>query len=1688
MGLEDLRDDELDALEKGGLQALPDDALTRLEGGAVAVATPPAPPEMPAPESAPIPAEMDAIASFPRRAFGGLRDAAATAARPIAEPIDRGIRAVDELAAPIVDSPNFDPAVKLGAAAMSRGATAMGMGRFERDALAGVLGTIAGSAGAARAFGFDKAGEMVSRVAEESAKAMMPADPGFADQVAAGFGSMATFMVPGYGVQAGAGKLAAFAPRLAAMLGLSASAVLESAVEGGEAYNQAFEKTKDPEVAQRAGNMAFWANLPLVYFTNKMYFPEMGQFGVPGGAWGVHKAIEGALTEGGQEASQAIIGNLATKDPVMQGVLESFGVGAITGGGMGAAVDLAGRPGAKAQAPAPPAPAIPGEIPTARPFEAAQPPEFTPAAPQEAPAAAPDLSPDPELQAMLDEAPEAELEAPAAPEVPQGDLVPPLSVPPLEAPAGPPETALAAPPVAPGAVLPPEVAPGASSEVVAPPVEPSDAAEPSGNVDTSFGPEVTAAEPTQADLSNVMPTGELVDPHQMTPEQLARRFPGATPEDMGRLVGRAVLAGERPHEAALALPGVKEALDEREDALRAEETKEQVAGKSPTPLRDLIKQRGISPEAAKEYEGEFKKDNLRGFVRKTGTTPDYLREAAVEAGILPEGADLNAFFERFQAEMRLGPKRGIKPGKGYELEPGAETGVAEPGPAFASEPRAPKVPRQRPEMSPAEASATIEQAGIKRGDEVATVRPFESPVYGKIATGSKVKVVAIDLEGAQALVQYGEENLAFGRPVAVVPLGILAKPVRAEPYKPAGPAEVKRTVAESTGTRPAEKPLDLAESKALRIKIAAEVRASREGAAEARREMREGIIKDLKDRIAAEKFESKMLKNEMVTGKKYEQHLRDRIVAAARLWLPVSERGTLLSQAAKADSLGDMAKAFRDIEAKANLIYNRELMADIRVLADRVMTSKTFPVSVKQRIRSLLEGIRTENWSDKTIERLRVEQEFVDHLRETGEDVTIPQWLLDRLAKLSYRPLDSIPTDELQRIYNDLVFLVERGKDIRQAMKALDEMAREEKLAEIIAGSTDKTVKQYATTERASKRAFGGPALTWAQEQKNRWLRVVDVSQQVGIYVTPVQVVVDDGGPAERQLLWEPLQEGYIQRVRMVSEGNEILAKLFHEHGILNQQERDRILTVIYKEQDLRPHLQKMGMTDDKIDAVKLTPKEQAWADGLREPFKRRWVKDALTRISAELFNKEFIEEPNYFPLMTKGGGVPRAMPAEEVLAFEMDLRRKNVERGRIMERIEGAAREFRTDLEGIFLDGIRQQANLIYMAKPILKAHGIVRDERYGLAKGDARQEFWKDYLDTLARDGRFSRGRMEWMIDFLRKNVAVGGLSFKPHVALIQFSSLGNGATATGGGFLYDAMHADPEWDAFVEKNMPLVHERHGGDPVVQEVLDGGLLPGAKTAGLKYIAKADHWTAKKVGLAAYFQYLDRHGLPRDLSKPVPQALAYAQAVPGRIMASPWLIDMPLALSRGGPIARAALQFQSESLAKFAILTHQVFGGTQSKAEAAQDMGWLMGSLLLETGVRSGWIATVMGILFAIGAITKKQYEDRVNQDDLVWKALVLNSLNTVPFVGAVGNYLAYDSGPIPVVDTIGDTISGTGKAIVGTAQERPLKAMRGVVEALTAIAMLSGVPGAGVAGWIARQPLRGLHDKKAKKGGSRL
>src|SRR5574340_76722 len=214
-----------------------------------------------------------------------------------------------------------------------------GVERYARDFAAGELGSTAAL--------FDYLGvktgwKPLSNLGQNMggyAERITPRDQQFADRLASGVGSFASFYLPGLGVAKSVGLLKAM-PILAQQgMGALTMAALESAMEAGDVYDQ-LKKTRpdipEQEVQSRM-DAVFWQNLPVIMATDKIAF--FNNIAGP-----LVKALNAAGVNAAQEAYQAGISNIALKQPITTGMGESAVIGGIIGGGAGGVQGMVEQP------------------------------------------------------------------------------------------------------------------------------------------------------------------------------------------------------------------------------------------------------------------------------------------------------------------------------------------------------------------------------------------------------------------------------------------------------------------------------------------------------------------------------------------------------------------------------------------------------------------------------------------------------------------------------------------------------------------------------------------------------------------------------------------------------------------------------------------------------------------------------------------------------------------------------------------------------------------------------------------------------------------------------------------------------------------------------------------------------------------------------------------------------------------------------------------------------------------------------------------------------------------------------------------------------------------------------------------------------------------------------------------------
>ena len=131
-----------------------------------------------------------------------------------------------------------------------------------------------------------------------------PEDPNFLDDIWRAFGSIGVFILVGSLVGTGAGALTAVSSRLAKIIGAGTMATMEASVEAEETYRRAYELTKDKTYASKSATVAFMANLPISFISDKLAFFTEGS-GALGGA------LRAIVTQAPEESLQSLISDTA---------------------------------------------------------------------------------------------------------------------------------------------------------------------------------------------------------------------------------------------------------------------------------------------------------------------------------------------------------------------------------------------------------------------------------------------------------------------------------------------------------------------------------------------------------------------------------------------------------------------------------------------------------------------------------------------------------------------------------------------------------------------------------------------------------------------------------------------------------------------------------------------------------------------------------------------------------------------------------------------------------------------------------------------------------------------------------------------------------------------------------------------------------------------------------------------------------------------------------------------------------------------------------------------------------------------------------------------------------------------------------------------------------------------------------
>lgn len=733
--------------------------------------------------------------------------------------------------------------------------------------------------------------------------------------------------------------------------------------------------------------------------------------------------------------------------------------------------------------------------------------------------------------------------------------------------------------------------------------------------------------------------------------------------------------------------------------------------------------------------------------------------------------------------------------------------------------------------------------------------------------------------------------------------------------------------------------------------------------------------------------------------------------------LPLDERAKFLRAIKNIQTKEDLAREFPKIAERLREMKEKqtreELVGEIKNIAERTKTSQVIAVDYANLIQNVVDRFELQGHREQTIKELQKTKEFIQQAIKEGREIDMPEDVLKKLEILERKPLKEITSQELEDLRDSIEDLERLGKTKLRLRQMTYERRKAQDLAKL-------KVDSVPIISKEKIKAGIGERLSETEKLKNKLTSIFNTMTEKKIALTPMDAVIDelDGNKDYKGANftifkktvdkhfsnWFDLSDKYTAKVRE-------LAKNLDETNF----ERIAVYTTTQQEGGLEK-LQSMGFTEEEVSKITLTDKEQTLLDEMRKQFDATWPQ--VSEIMRTVYNKPFAKVKFYFPFMTDYN----AMTDFEIRDRFGDTPeytrylKKNVEMGFTKERI-GGKQKIKLNAMEVFMRHIDNATYLMTIGKDIKYLNDLAATEEYREAVGDVGQEIIREWLDLIARKGRLAGDRVPFL-DAMRKYTSGVYLSFKLSSALVQFTSLFDGAALIGNySFEGTQMVVHKEIRDFLKENFPEWRKRIADDPAFMDFYeDDTLIDKAIQLGISPLKLFDSLTAASVTIGAYKKFCIENGIEFDITKPDKNAIDYAQLILRRTQASGFFKDVPLALSKGklsGNISvdKLVLQFQSFLLNRWSLITHDLYKAGikgKNKKQALNIAMWLILATIAEAGMRR---------ILRKGIKAIKGEEDK-GKEKTVAGEIVTNALQNMPFMGNIIGAIYYGSLGIPSID----------------------------------------------------------------------
>lgn len=852
---------------------------------------------------------------------------------------------------------------------------------------------------------------------------------------------------------------------------------------------------------------------------------------------------------------------------------------------------------------------------------------------------------------------------------------------------------------------------------------------------------------------------------------------------------------------------------------------------------------------------------------------------------------------------------------------------------------------------------------------------------------------------------------------------------------PQGGREIKARWTPSDRIKPED--IVMNEKKLLKFKLQAEAKGAREGFREGKKVSRAETILKFKEKELSVK------------------DARDSVANYIREAVAPKHRGKFINAVKNTRTQKDVAKVFSRVDRFVTQQELKEGISTLKKTAEKLSESKMVSVDYRNKIKDIIGQYELTGHGEKLINRLNETQEYIDRQKQSGEDVSLPQRVLNKLKILSRVPKEDLTMNQAEGLIGEIELLGKLGKTKWKSKVALYEGEKQERKNSLLDTASP------INSMKSKMRTIGENPKGWSEA----YIKLRNYLQKTRTGLTPIDGLADITGMHEMKSVLD------IDFGNYLSFNDERIIKWHELTKDFDTGNFEKIGAVAAMNQEGGlERLVNSGRTEEELSAVKLTEQEQKAYEFVRETFDELYPD--VKKYAADIYNVDVGQVKNYVSFMSDFDAMSEleiyerfGQKAEEIA----NTRTKTVEQGFTKERSNLSPLKLELNIDKIFQRHIDDVAYMLTMGRDIKMYSEIVNSIEMKEKLGDMGSLAWLEWLNLMARKGGVSGANRKNLLDVIRRNVGAGVLAFRLSSVAIQVTSLSDACATIGAEWTMKGVNSvctDRAWRDFVMNNFPEIRKAIGDDIAFRE-FGNGLWGNLAKKGMKPLQYMDVMMRVFTAAGTYQKLADSAGIEIDLENPDLDLIAEATRLMRHSQGSSFFKDQPLAIETGfgvwnnRTLNKTMLQFQSFLLNRWNNIIRQVWhlGFKQGDyKKGATSLFWLvLVSSALETGIRRG----------VRELITLFSADDDAKEKDFA-SDMALNVVQNVPIAGQLASSLTYASNPVPTISAFEDVLSGTSQAIKAKKGKTKVK---GAIRAAGGAGSLAGVAGASQAAQIARK-----------------